>query len=270
VKIPIYILTYRRERMLSYENLPNSLKARVIAVADAQDSERLKATYPGLRVWSDFSAREAQGRGVNYARQVILDECRHPLCITLDDDLIFLTGKMEGGRKRFNKATGSEVVRYFDELSEKALSPGVAFTTFSSTFFNTTEEPWLTNKRTAYSFFINVGEVRRVGAGFGISGPTRWCNGDINFSLECYTHGLKSYSSSFFSAKDMSKPATGGCASYEGGRARRHEESARWLADHYPRYIKLVLSKNRRHKANMGTLVDIRFYPSRAYKESKR
>jgi hypothetical protein len=161
----IYVPSFRRKRILTYENIPDSLRERVVLVVHESEAEAYRKLCPLATVFID----PMQGRGAVYVKQAIFDRSirdgTNP-CIILDDDLAFKEAVWEDGKKRFRKASGPAIERAVHLLAEKSLKPDVGFTTFSTPFFNDHEDEWAQNKRLAHSMFINVENCSRVGAEF--------------------------------------------------------------------------------------------------------
>lgn len=268
MNLPIFIPTYKRERIITYENLPNSLRRRVVLVVSegAAEIPVLRKSCP----LAEILETSHQGTAVQ-VKQFIYDyaakEANLPVCIMLDDDLKFQAGYFDtDSKKKFRKADPGDLPRVFEALTKKCMEKGTAFSTFSTPFFNDFEEEWKQNKRMAHSFFINLAACRNVGAKFaGISTMS-----DVKFSLECYTSGLCSWSYTYLAAVDSSKPGDGG-ESADGKRAERFQQAIDYLTERWPNYVKVRdASKNLRHLTNIGCQNDITFYPSRAYKDAMK
>lgn len=265
---PIYIITYRRDRVLTYENLPERLKGRVQLVTDREDGARLRSRYPGALTL----LCPVQGKGIGEVRQWVLETAyKNPqfkVCVMLDDDLQFQHGVWKpnafdtGERKMFVKASPDDIATAFARLEEKAQEDGVGFTTCCTPFFNRFKEQWLM-KRMAHSFWINTESAKEAGATFL---GTRVMV-DIKFSLDMYTAGFPSWSLMNFAARDTAPLASGGVNAL-GNRGAKHEEAARWLSAKWPRYVVVTENGAAKHLKNIGTKVDIRFYAVRAYKDN--
>jgi hypothetical protein len=260
---PIHIPTYRRGRVLTYQSLPDSLRRRVVLVVEP--GARVGETCPLARVWET----DQQGKGAVFVKQAILDRSvalDHSVCIMMDDDLVFQEARWEEGKKRFRRATPASVVLAVHLLTARCREPGVAFSSFSTPFFNSAADDWLVNKRMVHTMFINVAECGRVRATFsGI--PTM---SDVKFSLECYTSGLRSWTYTMVAAVDRSRSGDGG----EGAaidRGALFKEAIDYLVRRWPQYIRVRdASNNLRHRENIGCLQDISYFPTRAFSDAVR
>ena len=267
----IYILTYRRDRVLTYENLSKALRKRVVFVTDEEDGRHLGKLYPGSR----FVFCPEQGTGSANVRQWIVDLVRRQkqkLCIIVDDDLAFMSAHWEEGRKRFRRATDAELNRAFERLEKKARGKDVAFASFSDPFFNVQKEEWALCKYAMCAFFINMETLEKTGARFdGIANRS-----DLKFMLETWTKGYPSYNSLFLAVKNRGDSGTGGeslrladGSLTKGARPRgeRQEEAHLQLARRFPKYVRLVERTHARAEA-IGTKLDARVYGQKAYRDA--
>jgi len=271
---PIYILSYRRERVLTLDNMTPQLRRRVVLVVDKTDRSELAHAYPDMPM-KQFLLCPEQGKGSAQVRQWIVDRAREEgedICIIVDDDLAFMSAHWEEGRKRFRKATKGELNRAFSRLEKKALEKDAAFTSFSDPFFNTYREDWALCKYAMCAFFINMTTLEKTGARFdGIANRS-----DLKFMMETWTAGYPTYNSGFLAVKNRGDSGTGGeslrladgsLAPGARPRGERQEEAHLQLARRFPKYVRLVERSHKRAEA-IGTKLDARVYGARAYRDA--
>lgn len=254
---PIYIPSYGRSKIWTYEEMPKAFKGQCVLVVCREDARALRKTYHDVKLWIS----EEQGKGAGPVRQAILERCaKAPVCIMLDDDIRFKVGIWEEGKKRFRKGPEQVVQKYLAELIQKTLEAGTGFCSLSTPFFNSYRDVWAMNKRKMASLFINMHSVRVAGSSFtGI--PTME---DIKFCLELHSAGYVSWTHTYLAAIDAGQ--RGGERSP--ARAENHTVAAHLLAKWYPKYVKLRdASKNKTHMENIGSPIDITFYPHRLWKD---
>lgn len=270
----IHVITFRRERQLTYDGLPPELQRRVVFVVDEQDHARWRKVYPSAR----FLRCPQQGKGSAEVRQWLVDRAKRlgsSLLIIVDDDLRFQQAHWEDDKKRFRLAGPAEIIKAFSRLEGKALETDVAFTSFSNPFFNLERENWGLCKYAMCAFFINMATLRKTGARFdGISNRS-----DLKFMIETWAAGYPSYNSMFFGCtnqgdsgvggESLRDPATGGLVKGARPRGERQEEAHRLLAERFPRYIKLIERKHKRAD-QIGTTLDARVLGLKAYKENRK
>lgn len=264
-ELPIYIPTHGRSTVRTLEQFTPALRSRAVLVV-GPNSQRLATIPNDVASW----VTSKQGRGAVHVKQAILDKSRrdgHAVCIMLDDDLQFQSAYFaHDGIKRFLKADPEQVESAIALLAHTAVVEGTGFTSFSSSFFNRTIEPWCTAKRPAHTLFINTRATKGVANFRDI--PTM---SDMKFCLECWTNGLGSLSYMSMAAVDMSKREggeTGACGGLE-GRAARFREARAYLMKRWPQYVKeRDASQNKAHMTNIGEPVDVTIFASRAYKDA--
>jgi hypothetical protein len=259
----IYIPTYKRDKVVTYQSLPERLRRQTVLVVAEEEAER----YHELCPLATIQVVPEQGKGAALVKQAIYDHCHsnnEPACAMLDDDLVFKEAAWEQGRKRFRQARHETLQEAIDKLCAKCLESGTAFTSLSIPFFNRYQETWARNKRMEHSLIINVKACKSIGASFlGIPSVS-----DVKFCLECYTAGLCSWTLTDLAVVDLSRPGEGG-ENYDGKRAERFAEAVEYLTARWPRYVtRREVKNNRRHLRSIGCPFDIRFYRGRAYKDA--
>lgn len=250
---PIFIPTYGREEVTSLKGFSSRLAERaILVVVTEEEGERLSTRIP-----TKYLVCPVQGRGIHLVRDWVVTYCREKdidCCIMLDDDLRFRVARFEGGKKKFRPPTSNQLERYFDKVERKCLEDGVGFASFSQEFFNTSGNEWEPDKDNASTYFVNVSAIERSKASFLLPSVD-----DRRFILETIAAGLGVWANTFISTTKVGKPGRGGEAKV-GGRGLRHEESLRYLAARYPRFVRLRESKNPAYKVNYGTDVAATFY----------
>lgn len=257
INCPIYIPTYQRPVVVTYEELPDRLKNRCFLVIAKKQRPFLEKKYPFARL----QHCPVQGQGAAKVKQWIYERCTTQVCIILDDDLKFKEANWEDGKKRFRKANEDQLLNAFASLQDQCVTSDTAFASFSTPFFNTTCDRWKENQRMVMSFFINVATCRKIGAKFsGI--PTME---DVKFSMECYTAGYKSQTLMDVAVVDCSKPQSGGEWCIPGSRKVAHEAAVDYLLSRWPRFVRERIMLSAEHLATMGTQREIVFRRKAAY-----
>jgi len=241
--LPIYILTYGNREQLTYFNLPDSLRQRVIFVVHPDEADNF-TEIPCLEVLQCA----IQGTGAGAVREYIMGDSMargNPVTIMLDDDIGFRAYR---GDKRFEQALPHEIEAGFREMSDLR---GAIYTSFGTTFFNDGTEQWEKYGRHSYSFFIDTALFYRHSLTFlGVDTME-----DVYFTLQAFEMGLHNRINKHLCAVSPT-PSTGG-ENYDGKRAERHEAAARQLAIMFPDFVRIRQTKNKVHMRNIGTPVDI-------------
>lgn len=260
----IFIPTYARTRVLTYENLSELKKQAVTLVVMPQDAQRLSDLYPGVDIWICYS----QGRGAVGVKNAILHRSKQlgeSVCIIFDDDLAFEEGFIREGKKRFRKASTQSIYDGIEDCYQAATRSDIGFSYLGSHFFNASEEKWIENRKGAWALFINNAAVLKSKAKF--EGPTM---SDVYFMLSLATAGYGSLGHSWLVVDDVSKSGVGGESAIadRGGRA---EQAIDLMTAKWPEYVKVRdASANVRHRENFGLKRDITVYFAKAVKDGKR
>lgn len=266
---PIYIPTWGRKRITTIEGMGTSLLSRIRLVVDKEWSQVLAEEYTTIK-----QVRCEVNTGAADAKQWILDYHKFSsLTIILDDDLRFQYSGETEGKKRFRNATPETIGKCFNKLEQKAIEPGVAFTSCSSTYFNNKFDEWGLCKQICGVFFINRETIKKSGATFG-GIPTRE---DVYFSAQNWSQGFPSYSLMSFAAINSGDSSVGGESSIDPNtgemkagvipRGQRTEMAHRKLAELFPDYITLVERPTGRSIA-VGCTLDIKVRGVHMYKNA--
>jgi hypothetical protein len=250
---PIYILTYARPKQLTWENLPNELKARVVFVVHPNEAERFRGTGAAVLECS------VQGLGAGKVRDFILgySVARGDSCtIMLDDDLAF---KAINKDKKFAQASDLQIIAAFAKLELKCHESEVLFSGFGTTFFNDGSIEWNDCGSVVGSFFIDTRAAARANLSFsGV--PTAE---DVYFTLSGYKAGFKNSVYQLVCA--VATPSGVGGEAGAGNRGARHEEALKILCEEFAPYVKARENKNKNHLTVIQTPWDMTIQWKRAY-----
>lgn len=253
---PIFIPTYGRSEVKTLHSLPIQLAKRVALVVS-----------PGTRLGNVAHLDcPIQGSGIHNVREWLRGYARSqriPCLIMLDDDLKLTTAVWEDGKKRF-KSDPQRLSMEFQDTESRCLTPGVAFASFSQTYFNLEPRRWAQNKDNAGTYFVNVEEAYRSGLTFDLPSVD-----DRRFILGAIENGKEVWANTNVGATKIGEHGRGGEATV-GERGARHEASLRLLARRYPRFVKLRTSSNPAYQQNYGTDLTATFYLSHMWKAVQR
>lgn len=256
----IYIPTYRRiDRQLTWNNLPDFLKKRVVFVLARDEVLPFKTIYPGARDYLDCSI---QGTSIGRVRKWIMthaDETDEAL-IMLDDDVDFKAYNSLSGK--FEKAGDDEFKQYFSWL--QLFPEDVFMQSLGTTYFNTGSRTWEDNRSNHISFWINRELCRQNGIFFDVSLPSLE---DVDFTLSGLSKGFRTRSCMHFCGV-MGTIAKGGIST-DAYRGDKHKKACEKLVERYPDFVRLRTNKALVHLKNFGTEVDITVQWKKAYKVGK-
>lgn len=256
-KYPIFIPTYKKDKLPTLDNLPSKLKKRVIMVVHKDDK---RFNYMSHLVCPD------QGKGTAKVREWIMSYCRVNnigIACMLDDDLAFKTARWEEGKKRFKLAKAKELVEYFNKCERVAELKDSGMSSFSQEFFNRSIDEWREDKDNASTYFINV---KNYPPGTFISVPT--CE-DRALCLKLIEKGYTLRSNTYVSSTKVGKHGRGGESAVP-NRGQRQEKAIEILANRYPRFVKPRRTTNGKYIQNYGTDLQGRYYYANMRKSQKR
>lgn len=276
----IYIPTYGRSTVRTYENLPVQLQRRAVLVVNYEGMRELRGVYPDAQ----FLNTPYQGKGGPTIKQYLVDRAKSDGTKTLiiaDDDLAFKQASWSGDRKKFRQATSKQIAQFFDRCETVCQSEGIGAVGPSVPYFNDTKEPWINNRRICYLIFANMEAVKESNARFDAL-PTM---GDVWFNLCLAEWGYQTRLDANMSVLDLSTRGKGGenavpTMTWVGvNETNRHlpDRKARQilamqlLHKRWPKYVKFRETKgNARHAQNIGTSQDITILFSSAVKDGLR
>jgi len=256
----IYIPTYRRiDRQLTWNNLPDFLKKRVVFVLAKDEVLPFKTLYPGARDYLDCSI---QGTSIGRVRKWIMSNIDYDdeTIIMLDDDVNFKMYNSLSGK--FEKADEDAFMTHFKELQE--FPEDVFMQSLGTTFFNTGSRHWEDNRSNHISFWINRDLCKYNGIFFDVSLPSLE---DVDFTLSGLSKGFRTRSNMYFCGV-MGTIATGGISA-DVYRGDKHKKACEKLVERYPDFVRLRINKALVHLKNFGTEVDITVQWKKAYKVGK-